>query len=341
MEMKELGGTGVKVSALALGTMTFGAEADEETSGALWRRSREVGINLFDCADVYAKGRSEEILGRLAASERDEVLLTSKAYFPTSDDPKDRGAGRRHLLRSVERSLGRLGTDRIDVFFVHRFDEATPLEETLRALEDLVQAGKVIYLGASNFAAWQVAKALGISAAQGWSRFQVVQPMYNLVKRQAEVEILPMAASESVGVIPYSPLGGGLLTGKYGTERSNGSTGGRLVENKMYTTRYAGDAVMDAGARFAAFARERGWEPAALAVAWVASHPAVTAPILGARNLEQLASSLGAIDIPMTAALRDEISALTPEPPPATDRNEEATAFHYGARDPSAGSGQA
>jgi aryl-alcohol dehydrogenase-like predicted oxidoreductase len=232
----------------------------------------------------------------------------------------------------VEGSLRRLGTDRIDVFFVHRFDELTPLEETLRALEDLVRTGKVVTTGASNFAAWQVAKALGITAARGWSRFQVIQPMYNLVKRQAEVEILPMAASENVGVIPYSPLGGGLLTGKYAARGGEGETGGRLVANRMYATRYGGDGVMDAGAAFAAFARDRGWEPAALAVAWVASHPAVTAPILGARNLAQLESSLGALAIPMTPELRDEVSALTPAPPPATDRNEEATAFHYGSR---------
>ncbi|MBZ0267104.1 aldo/keto reductase [bacterium] len=332
METDILGGTGVKVSALALGTMTFGAEADEDASAALYRRAREAGINLFDCADVYARGRSEEVLGRLAASERDDVLLTSKAYFPTSDDANARGATRRHLLRSVEGSLRRLGTDRIDIYFVHRFDDVTPLEETLRALEDLVCAGKVLYLGASNFAAWQVAKALGISRAQGWNRFEVIQPMYNLAKRQAEVEILPMAASEGVGVIPYSPLGGGLLTGRYAGEAGGGSTGGRLLENRMYATRYGGAGVMDAAAKFAAFAREHGWEPAALAVAWVASHPAVTAPLLGARSVEQLEPSLGALAIPMTPELRDQVSALTPAPPPATDRNEEGTAFHYGAR---------
>lgn len=333
MELRILGGTGVKVFPLAFGTMTFGADADEETSAALWRRAREAGINLFDCANVYAGGRSEEILGRLAASERDDVLLTSKAYFPTADDANARGATRRHMLRSVETSLRRLQTDRLDVFFVHRFDDATPLEETLRALEDLVRSGKVLYLGASNFAAWQVAKALGISERRGWNRFHVVQPMYNLVKRQAEVEILPMAVSEQVGVIPYSPLGGGLLTGKYHAEDGEGdAASGRIASNRMYATRYGGDAIRDGARRFTAFARERGWEPAALAVAWVASHPAVTAPILGARSVAQLESSLRSLAIPMTPELREEVSALTPAPPPATDRNEEATRFHYGAR---------
>lgn len=333
MELRILGGTGVKVSALAFGTMTFGAEADEATSAALWRRAREAGINLFDCANVYAGGRSEEILGRLAAPERDDVILTSKAYFPTGDDANARGATRRHMLRSVEASLRRLQTDRLDVFFVHRFDDATPLTETLRALEDLVRSGKVLYLGASNFAAWQVAKALGISERRGWNRFHVVQPMYNLVKRQAEVEILPMAASERLGVIPYSPLGGGLLTGKYHAEDGEGdAASGRIASNRMYATRYGGDAIRDATTHFAHFARERGWEPAALAVAWVASHPAVTAPILGARSVAQLESSLRSLEIPMTPELREEVSALTPAPPPATDRNEEATRFNYGQR---------
>jgi aryl-alcohol dehydrogenase-like predicted oxidoreductase len=308
--------------------MPFGGDADEATSTALWRRAREAGINLFDCANVYAKGRSEEILGRLIASERDDILITSKAYFATGEDPNARGASRRHLFRAVEQSLARLRTDRIDVYFVHRFDDATPLEETLRALEDLVRHGKVLYLGASNFAAWQVAKGLGISAQNGWSRFEVLQPMYNLVKRQAVVEILPLAVSEGLGVIPYNPLGGGLLTGKYGVDRNPDA--GRIVDNPMYAARYGSDSARRQAERFVEFARERGYDPAALAVAWVASHPAVTAPILGGRTVAQLDSSLAALAIPMTADLRAEISALTPSPPPATDRNEESTPFRYG-----------
>jgi aryl-alcohol dehydrogenase-like predicted oxidoreductase len=326
--MKFLGGTGVRVSALALGTMPFGADADEAASAALFRRARDAGINLFDCANVYAGGRSEEVLGRLAAPERDAVLITSKAYFPTGEDPNARGATRRHLFRAVEESLARLGTDRIDIYFLHRFDDLTPLEETLRALEDLVRQGKVLYLGASNFAAWQVAKGLGIAARHGWSRFEVIQPMYNLAKRQAEVEILPMAAAEGLGVIPYNPLGGGLFTGKYGVGRDPAS--GRLVDNRMYATRYGGEAVRQQAERFVAFARDRGYDPAALALAWVASHPAVTAPILGARTMPQLESCLSALTIPMTSELREEISALTPAPPPATDRNEESSPFRYG-----------
>lgn len=321
MNYKPLGRTGVSVSTLCFGTMSFGGDADEPTSAALFNRCREAGINFFDCANGYAGGRSEEILGRLIAPCRDEVVVTSKVYFPTGTDINARGASRRHIRAAVEASLRRLNTDYLDVYFIHHFDDATPIEETLRALDDLVRAGKILYPAASNFAAWQVAKALGVSAREGLARFECIQPMYNLTKRQAEVELLPMAQSEQVGVISYSPLGGGLLSGKYGAGRKPDS--GRLLENKMYQVRYGDELYYDIAERFTGFASERGFHPASLAVAWVASHPAITAPIIGARNLAQLEDSLKSLDIPMTPELRAEISALSPEPPPATDRNEE------------------
>lgn len=327
MKYTLLGKTGVKVSTLCFGTMLFGGAADEEMSQALFNRCRDAGINFFDCANVYEGGRSEEILGKLAADCRDELILTSKAYFPIGSDRNARGSSRRHLMQAIEGSLRRLNTDRIDLYFIHRFDENTPIEETVRALDDLVRQGKILYPAVSNYAAWQVTKALGISAKEGWARFECLQPMYNLVKRQAEVELLPMAESEQLGVIPYSPLGGGLLTGKYGRDKRPDS--GRLVENKMYMTRYGDDWVYEVAEEFTAFAQERGYDPAALAVAWVGSHPAVTAPIIGARNLEQLESSLKSVEIDMTPELRAEISALSPTPPPATDRNEERTSNTY------------
>lgn len=330
MEYRSLGKTGVQVSALCFGTMSFGGDADEETSAAMFHRCREAGINFFDCANVYQHGRSEEILGKFMAGSRDELVITSKVYFPMGQDVNARGATRKHIMTAVEASLKRLGTDYLDVYFIHRFDEGTPIEETVRVLADLVRQGKILYPAASNFAAWQVAKALGISAREGLARFEVIQPMYNLVKRQAEVEILPMAQAEQVGVIPYSPLGGGLLTGKYGRERRPDS--GRLVVNEMYQTRYGADWIYDVADDFTQFAQEHGYDPAALAVAWVGSHPAVTAPIIGARNLEQLAGSLNSMNIPMTAELRAEIAALSPEPPPATDRNEEGTAHSFSQR---------
>ncbi|GIK43041.1 MAG: aldo/keto reductase [Chloroflexota bacterium] len=325
MEYKFLGNTGVQVSPLCFGTMSFGGDADEATSAAMFRRCREAGINFFDCANVYQKGVSEEILGRLMAGCRDELVITSKVYYPMSDEVNARGASRRHIVAAVEASLRRLQTDRLDLYFIHHFDEHTPLEETLRVLDDLVQQGKILYPAASNFAAWQVARALGISAKEGWARFECLQPMYNLVKRQAEVEILPLAQSEKLGVIPYSPLGGGLLTGKYGPARR--PEAGRLVENEMYQTRYGSQWVYEVAERFTSFAQERGFEPASLAVAWVAGHPAVTAPIIGARSVAQLEGSLKALEIKLTPELRAEISALSPEPAVATDRDEERVTF--------------
>lgn len=330
MEYRFLGNTGIKVSELCMGTWSFGGEADEETARAMFNRCREAGINIFDCADSYQGGRSEEILGRLIADCRDEVLITSKVYFSTGTHVNAAGASRRHIISSVERSLQRLGTDYIDIYFIHHFDARTCLEDTLRALEHLVRQGKILYPAASNFAAWQIAKALGLSGQHGWTGFKCIQPMYNLVKRQAEVEILPLAASEDLGVITYSPLGGGLLTGKYGTSRRPDA--GRLVDNEIYQVRYGSEWMYDVAERFADFARAHGFDPVALAVAWVGSHPAVTAPIIGARSVEQLEGSLGAAEIQLTPALRAEISALSPTPPPATDRNDERTPVNYGLR---------
>lgn len=330
MQYKVLGKTGVKVSSLCFGTMSFGGDADPQTSAQLYQICREAGINFFDCANVYAGGKSEEILGQLIHGHRDEVIITSKVYFPTGEDVNARGASRRHILRSVEATLKRLRTDWIDVYFIHHYDDLTDLEQTLRALDDLVQQGKILYPAVSNFAAWQIMKALGISRQHGWANIEVIQPMYNLAKRQAEVEILPMAQAEQLAVIPYSPLGGGLLSGKYGVNKKPPI--GRLVENKMYQTRYGDPSLYTLAERFSELAHSHGFEPAPLAVAWVASHPAVTAPIIGARNPEQLRQILQCLDIEMTPELRTEISALTPEPPPATDRNEERTPYQYGSR---------
>lgn len=322
MNFTFLGSTGIQVSKLCFGTMSFGGDADEATSASLFARCRDAGINFFDCANTYSGGRAEEILGKQVQGSRHELILTSKFYFPMGSDLNARGASRRNMRQAVEASLKRLGTDYLDVYFVHHFDEHTPIEETLRGLNDLVSAGKILYPGVSNFAAWQIAKALGISARHGWASFAVIQPMYNLVKRQAEVEILPLAQSEGLGVIPYSPLGGGLLTGKYAPGVRPDS--GRLVENALYQKRYDGEDIYETAGRFTQFARQRGFDPAALAVAWVAAHPGVTAPIIGARNLAQLEGSLKSMDIDMTPELRAEVSALSVEPPLATDRSEEA-----------------
>lgn len=323
MEYRTIGRTGVRVSPLCFGTMSFGGDADEATSSAMFNRCREAGINFFDCADVYSRGRAEEILGKLLTGTRDQIVLTSKVHGAMGEDVNARGLSRRHILREIEASLKRLGTDRLDFYFLHQFDPSAPIEEPLRALEDLVRQGKIIYPAASNWAAWQIEKALGIAAREHLSRFECIQPMYNLVKRTAEVEILPMAHAEQLGVITYSPLGGGLLTGKYSTAHRPDQ--GRLLENKNYVKRYSERAYYEVAERFIDHAHHRNVHPASLAVAWVASHPAVTAPIIGARNLEQLEPSLRAVDIVMTPEWRKEIAALSIEPPLATDRSEEKT----------------
>ena len=332
MEYRTLGRTGVQVSSLCFGTMSFGDTADEQTSAAMFHRCREVGINFFDCANVYAGGRSEEILGRLIADCRDEIILTSKVGVITGGDVNAGGLSRRHIVLAVEDSLRRLQTDRLDLYFLHVFDANTPIEETLYALDHLVHQGKILYPAVSNWAAWQIAKALGISAREGLARFECIQPMYNLVKRQAEVEILPLAQAEQVGVISYSPLGGGLLSGKFGKTRRPES--GRLVENEMYMRRYGDPAYYGIAERFAAHAEERGVHPASLAVAWVMTHPALTAPIIGARNVEQLEAALAALDVDMTPEWRAEVSALSIEPPSATDRSEEKNGVFYQGAQP-------
>jgi aryl-alcohol dehydrogenase-like predicted oxidoreductase len=328
--VRPLGRTGVKVSQVALGTMSFGGESDEATAAAIWKAARDAGVNLIDTADVYNAGRSEEIVGRLMREERDQLVVCTKAYFPMGAGPNDRGTSRYHLVRACEASLRRLATDRIDVYYLHRFDDVTDLEETLRAVEDLVRQGKILYPACSNFAAWQIAHALGVQRLHGWAPLVAVQPMYNLVKRQVEVEILPMAQALGLAVIPYSPTGGGLLTGKYAPGRKPDA--GRLLDNKMYATRYADPGYVAIAEQFTQLAGELGHAPATLAVAWAASHPGVTSVLVGGRNVEQLAVTLAANAIELDAATRARISALSPEPPPATDRNEETSANNYGGR---------
>lgn len=320
MDYVSVGSTGVQVSPLCFGTMSFGSEADDEVSAQMFAQARDAGINFFDTADVYGQGASERILGKLISSCREEVVIASKVCLPTGPDVNARGLSRRHILHGVEASLRRLDTDRLDFYFVHAFDERTPVEQTLRALDDLQRQGKVLYPAVSNWAAWQIATALGISRNERLAAFELIQPMYNLVRRQAEVEILPLAQAEGLGVVTYSPLGGGLLTGKYGT-RERPETG-RLVENPRYADRYGQESDYVTAERFTQFARETGVRPATLAVAWTMAHPAVTAPIVGARNPAQLQDSLAALEVEMTEELRGRISAFSATPAPATDRTE-------------------
>ena len=320
MKYKSLGRTGVQVSELCFGTMPFGGDADESASAVMYKACRDAGINFYDCADQYNKGKSEEILGRLMKGHREDLVITTKCFNPSGEDINARGNSRRHVTRAVEASLKRLQTDRVDVLFLHQYDARTPIDESMRALEDLVRSGKVLYPAVSNWSAWQTQKAMDIQERSDWARLQVIQPMYNLVKRQAEVEVLPMAAANGIGVTPYSPAAAGLLSGKY-----SGDANGRLKTNKMYAARYGEPWVFEVADKFVAFCKQRGIHPVSAAVAWTGAHPAVTAPIIGARSIEQLQASLDSVKIDMNPALRDEIAALSRTPPPATDRLEELT----------------
>ena len=320
MEYRNLGNTGLKISPLCFGTMTFGDAADENTSKELYQVCRDAGINFFDCANVYAKGESERILGRLIHSHRDEVVIATKAYFPVNKDVNGRGLSRFHLTKALDASLERLQTDYVDVFYIHHFDEETPLEESLSTLNDFVRQGKVLYLGLSNFAAWQVMKAIGITRMRHFEPLSCIQPMYNLVKRQCESEILPMAQSEGLGVFPYSPLGGGLLTGKYLKKET---AIGRFNTSRMYQKRYEEEQYQRTLALFLEFAMENQYHPVSLAIAWVGSHPAVTAPIIGARNIEQLRPALDSLKINLSTDVRQELASYSLTPAIATDRSDE------------------
>lgn len=321
MKYKVLGNTGVLVSELCFGTMTFGSEADEAESTRMFNRCRDAGVNFFDCSNNYSDGRAESILGKLISDCRDEVFITSKVSQRVGKDINALGSSRRHIMWSIEQSLTRLKTDRIDLYFIHHFDPLTPMDETLRALDDLVHQGKVLYLGVSNWAAWQIAKALGISERKGLARFECIEPMYNLVKRQAEVEILPLAQSEKLGVIPYSPLGAGLLTGKYSNNAKSAT--GRIVEKNQYSQRYSNPKYYEVAEKFTNYAQELGVKPGTLAISWVMANPAITAPIIGARNLAQLEDSLAAANFQMEPEILERITSFSEDPGNATDRSEE------------------
>ena len=322
MQYVDFGKSGVRVSEVCLGTMTFGKESDETTSIAIMDRSLDAGINFFDTADIYNKGATEEIVGRWMGPHRDGIVLASKVHFPVGPGPNDYGSSRRHIVRGVEASLTRLKTDWLDILYLHHWDEHTAIEESLGAVTTLIEQGKVHYAGVSNFSAWQTMKAVAVSQARQFAPVTCVQPMYNLVKRQAEVEILPLAQHENLAVCPYSPIAAGLLTGKYLR-----GEGGRIKDHPMYTERYKRDEYSKIAARFVDYAKAHGRTPSALATRWVIDHPAVTSAIIGARNLDQLNQALECVDFRLAPEDRAEITALSVDPPLATDREPMAVAM--------------
>lgn len=319
MNYNLLGRTGVRVSEICLGTMTFGLEADEAESVRIMDAAVDAGVNFFDTADIYTRGQSEEIIGRWLKDRRRDVVLASKVHFPASKEINDRGNSRLHVVRGVEGILKRLQRECLEILYLHHWDEDTDIEESLAAMTDLRQQGKILYCAVSNFSAWQTMKTIAAAERGGYAPIVLIQPQYNLVKRQAEVEILPLAKDQQLAVCPYSPIAAGLLSGKYQRKEE-----GRIDVNPNYTERFRNPEYWDVSDRFVAFAQEHNYQPAALAVAWVLHHPQVTAPIIGARNLDQLTTALSAVDIPMDADMREQITALSIEPPLPTDR-EKAT----------------
>ncbi len=300
MEYRFLGKTGLKVSALCLGAMTFGRESSEEVSRQILDRFIAAGGNFIDTADVYAGGASEEIVGRwLAGKPRDSFVIATKVYFPIGQGPNDVGLSRKHILAGVDASLRRLGTDYIDLYQVHCWDDATPLEETLSTLDDLVRAGKVRYVGASNYAGWQLQKAIDLSRRMGWEPFVCLQPQYNLLTRTIEWEVLPVCHAEGLGVILWSPLRGGWLSGRFRRGMAAPPDDSRIAtaEERGWGERwsaYNNERTWDLLDELHAVADEAGRTPAQVAINWLLQRPGVTAPIVGARTLEQLESNLGA-----------------------------------------------
>lgn len=321
MKYKNLGTTGVKVSSLCLGTMTFGDGADKAMCEKMYSLSRDNGINFFDCANVYAGGESERILGQLISDHREEVLISTKAYYPTGKGINNQGLSRLHLMQELDKSLKRLKTDYIDIYYLHSFDKDTPLTESLSILNDFVRQGKILYVGLSNFSAWQIMKAISISNQLNYAPISCIQPMYNLLKRQCETEILPMAKSEGLGVVPYSPLAGGMLTGKYLEKRD--AADGRFQTSGMYQNRYKSKSNTLVTAEFIKYCKDNSYDPVSLAISWVGAQDSITSPIIGSRNIDQLKSSMKSLNISMTAEMRNELSQLSITPAIATDREEE------------------
>jgi aryl-alcohol dehydrogenase-like predicted oxidoreductase len=298
MKYRKLGRTGLKVSSLCLGTMTFGNTqwgCDEQTSTTIIDRFLGDGGNFIDTADVYNDGISEQITGRAIKEKRQQVILATKVAGPMGQGINDLGLSRKHILDSIDASLTRLGTDYVDLYQVHAFDPTTPLDETLRALDDCVRSGKVRYIGCSNYSAWQVMKANALAKEMGTARFDCLQPQYSLICRYIEREHIPLCVEEGIGVIPWSPLGGGMLTGKIrrGEVAPKGSRAAGDVNNLRYSSEHnlmVVEALLETAAA-------NGISPSQLALAWCMQQPGVTSPIFGARNMEQLESNLAVADI--------------------------------------------
>ncbi len=321
MQHVRFGRTGLKVSRLCLGTMTFGYQCDDETSFAIMDAAADAGITFFDTADVYPLGappevfgRTEELIGSWIGTRRDEFIVATKCYFPTGPKPWDAGNSRKNIMRALDASLRRLGTDYVDLYQLHSWDADTPIDETLQALDDVVRSGKVRYVGCSNFLAYQLARSIGRAEVLGTANFISVQPRYNLLFRENERELFPLCAEDGIAVIPYNPLAGGFLSGKH--QPGAPTEGGRFTLGwaaGRYQERYWNDRMFAAIDDLRPIAEGAGVSMATMAVQWVLSNPVITSPIIGASRPEQLQDSVAAVDAPLAADVKEQLDHLTHE----------------------------
>ncbi|QJD80680.1 aldo/keto reductase [Spirosoma rhododendri] len=312
MEFVRFGNTGMTVSKLCLGCMTYGKPTDrwpwaldEETSRPFFRKALDLGINFFDTADIYANGASEEVTGRALRdfTNRDEIVLATKVFNPMGPGPNDKGLSRKHIMSAIDASLKRLGTDYVDLYQIHRWDDNTPIEETMEALHDIVKAGKARYIGASSMAAWQFAKAQYTADLHGWTRFVSMQPQYNLVYREEEREMLPFCEDQKIAVIPWSPLARGLLTGKRTKERNET----KRAETDAFGKSLYTDADFAIADRVTQLAEARGIPASQVALAWMLQKPVITAPIIGASKPGHLEDAVNALSVKLSD---DEVKQL-------------------------------
>jgi 1-deoxyxylulose-5-phosphate synthase len=314
MNYSRLGTSGLQISPICLGCMTYGSPQwrdwvlDEEASRPFFRRALEAGINFFDTADMYSDGASEEVTGRALRdfANRDEIVLATKVFFPLRKGPNGGGLSRKHILEAIDGSLRRLGVDYVDLYQIHRFDHDTPIEETMEALHDVVKSGKTRHIGASSMYAWQFAKMQEIAARHGWTRFVSMQNHYNLIYREEEREMIPLCVDQGVGVIPWSPLARGFLSGNRRRGERSGETT-RAKSDDYAKNMYYEDADFDVLDRVVALAEEKGVKPAQIALAWLMHKPGVSAPIVGASKMSHLDDALAALDVTLAP---EEMAAL-------------------------------
>lgn len=308
MEYRTLGRAGVKVSAIGIGCNQFGGKVDKDGTRAIVHRALDLGINFFDTADVYSRGVSEEYLGAALEGLRDKVVIATKVRHPMGDGPNDQGTSRYYIAKAVEASLRRLGTDHIDLYQIHTWYEAVPIEETMRALDDLIRAGKVRYIGASNFSAWQLCRSNDVAGMMGWEPFVTVQPHYHMLERGIESELVPYCEFANIGILPYFPLAGGFLTGKY--KRGEPAPAGSRGEKSPYVQKYLTDANFDKLDKLQAFADSRGHTLHDLAFAWLLNNKHVSSVIAGATHPDQVTANAATVEWKLSAEELTEVNAL-------------------------------